>query len=440
MLPEKLRNECPAVSEFVHKERLSNGLRVLVHEMPWAQSVSARLLIQAGPRYEEESGGKTTVGCAHFLEHMFLEGCHLYPSRRDLDRAVEGKGGDHSAYTTKEYVMFQAKLPTEYSSFATSFIKELVFDPLMLEEAVIREKGIITAELRRSTDNPSEHRWYLLRNFVWKGHPLGHNTLGTFDSIQAISIDDLISYHNLFYRPDNAILIIAGNTTKAQALNMATKDFGDLQANSQLGIEVPAPIFAELNPRVFIENKNLQAIHALLAFSTEGHGENSPQLLEIKVLAKMLRNSIFHKFVYDLGISYSAGCWPWLVSDNGSIVIAVGVDPDRIDEAIDTMVNEVNNLEVTDVSVNEAKETLKGEITLNLADTDDYANFIGEQELYTGKVKSPDQIRTSIDQVTSTAIDCLRERIITTRTSALVLLGPISEDKIGSFEEKLQFA
>ena len=439
MLLETRGEETQVIPEFVYKERLPNGLRVLVHEMPWAQSVSARLLIQAGPRYEEESGDKTTIGCAHYLEHMFFEGSQNYPSRRDLDRAVEGRGGDHSAYTDKEYVMYQAKLPSEHADFATAFVRELAFNPLMLEEAVAREKGIITAELRRSIDNPSQQRWNLLREFVWKGHPLGHNTLGTFDSIQAINRDDLIAYHQRFYRPDNAILVIAGNTTRSQAVDMATRDFGDLRANPQLGVEVPPPIFTELAPRVFIENKDLKETHALLAFSTEGRGETHPQLPKVQVLARMLRNSIFHKFVYDLGISYSAGCWPWLVSDNGSIVIAAGVAPERTEEAIEAMVSEVNSLKVTDESVGEAKEALKGELTLNLADTDDYAHFIGEQELYGGKVRSPEQVKARIDSVTPTEIDNLRKGLITNRTAALVLLGPVSTDKTEVFEEILQF-
>src|SRR4030067_2780393 len=113
--------------------------------MPWAQSVSARLLVKAGPRFEDE----ITIGIAHYLEHMLFEGSLKYPTRRELDRAVGSKGGDHSAYTDKEYVMYQAKLPTESADFASEFVRELVFNPVMAEEAVEREKGGISADLRR---------------------------------------------------------------------------------------------------------------------------------------------------------------------------------------------------------------------------------------------------------------------------------------------------
>ena len=430
------RNKNLGNKGFVYKEALPNGLRVLVHEMPWAQSVSARLLVSAGPRWEDDK----TTGTAHYLEHMIFEGSQKYPSRRELDKAIENFGGDQNAYTQKEYVMYQAKVPSEHAGFATEFVREFVFNPLMSEEAVAREKGIITAELKRSNDDPNNHSWQLLREFVWRGHSLGHNTLGTFDSIQAITKEDLIKYHQKFYRPDNTILVIAGNIDGSKAIDLAMKDFGSLSAHPDLGFTVPTPQFVKQKQRVFIENKKLEETRILMAFSTEGRGENSPELPEIQVLSKIMRKTIFHKFVYDLGISYSAFCYPWLVSDNGSLVVGAGVHPERTDEAIDVIVNEVNRLEITNESLKEAKEALKGELTLDIADTDDYAHFIGEQELYTGIIKSPEQVRLGIDRVTVDAVTKLKREIISDKTSALVLLGPIDESKSEDLNNKLLFS
>ena len=86
-------------SKFVYREVLSNGLCVLVHEMPYAQSVCARLLVAGGPRYEN----KHNVGAAHYLEHMLFEGSRKYPTTRQLRGVIESKGGDFDAYTVKEY-------------------------------------------------------------------------------------------------------------------------------------------------------------------------------------------------------------------------------------------------------------------------------------------------------------------------------------------------
>ena len=407
--------------------------------MPWAQSVSARLLIQAGSRYENESDSPFSLGLAHYMEHMVFEGSHRHPSRRDLERAIKSYGGKVSSYTEKEYTMYQAKLPTKHADFATAFVRDLAFNPLMKPESVIKEKRIISAEIRKSYDDPSQYRWNLLRKLVWKGHPLEHNPLGTVDSIQAITRDDLIAYHQRFYRPGNAILVIAGNITHSQALDMAIKDFGDLYTSSQIEVEVQPLIFTEPSPRVLIVNKKLEETHVLLAFSTLGNGMKSTQLAEIQILARMLRDKVQDTLVYDLASSYFTACAPWLVSDNGLLVIMAGVDPERTEEVVETMVREVKELQVNENSVTDAKNALKSDLIIDLENTDAYAHFIAEQELFNGIVRSPAQTEKWVDAVTPATVHSLRKNIVTDETVALVLLGSVSKDKTETFERKLQF-
>lgn len=429
----KRRKLTPQVPEFAHKEILPNGLRVLVHEMPWAQSVSARLLVKAGPRYEDEM----TIGSAHYLEHMFFEGSQRYPTRRDLDRVVESRGGNHSAYTDKEYVMYQAKMPTDSSDFATEFVSELVFNPTMTEEAVEREKGIISAELRKSIDTPSQHKWHLLREHVWKGQSLGYNTLGTFASIESISRQDLIDYHQKFYTPNNSILIIAGNITIFKAIDAAYRDFGSRIASRNDAPYVPTPT-QSIDKQVLIEERDIKQAHLLLAFATDYFGEASPELPQIQVLSKLLAKDIFHKFVYDLGFSYSASCYPWLVSDSGNIVITVEVAPEKTEEAVTKMVQEIKELNIDGASVQEAKAGIISDTLLNLADTDVYANFIGEQELYTGHVKTPEQVKMEIQNVSVEDVQRAKEMFLTRQNSAMVILGPVAQDNAEKIENMLK--
>lgn len=430
----ELHERMPPRPEFVYKERLPNGLELIVHEMPWAHSVSARLLVKTGLRYESEH----TIGINHYIEHMFLEGSRKYPSRRELDKAITSLGGARRNYAGDEYARYQAKLPVDNANFSTKFIRELVFNPIMAEEAVKREKSIIAAELRRSIDSPSEHRHNLLRKHVWKNYPLGYNTLGTFESIQRITRQDLLDYHSCFYRPNNAILVVAGNITSSQAIDIATQDFGDLPASEDIHPMVTSPVQSAI-PRVLIEERDIQQSHILLAFSTKGSGKSSPILPEIQVLSRMIRNNIFHKFVYDLGLSYAAGGYTWLLSDNGNIVVAVEVAPKNTDEAVKRIVHEVSQIKIDEDLIQEAKASVISDLILNMADTDDYAHFIGEQQLYTGTVKSPLQAKNELQAVTATDLYKLKQSLLTNDNVAMVVLGPISKDRSASLDQKLIF-
>lgn len=422
-------------NSFVYKKKLPNGLKVLVHEMPWAQSVSIRLLISAGPRWEDSK----TNGIAHFLEHMLLEGSQKYPSARELGKTISNLGGTYSAYTNKEYVMYQIKVPTKYASSATEIIREFVFNPIMDKAAVLKEKGIIKSELKRSNDDPNSHSWDLIREFAWKGHILGEKTLGTFNSIKRINRNDLVKYHQNFYCSNNAILVIAGNIDKEKALKLVSENFGDLKPQLKLKLTNTLPKFNKEKSKIFIENKKLEETHFFIVFSTKGKGENSQELPKIQILSQLLGREIFYKLVYGLGISYSAFSYPYLVLNDGLLVVGAGVHPEKTEEAINIMIDEISNLKITKESFFEAKESLKGNLTLDIADTDEYAHFIGEQELYTGKIKSPEEIRSIIDGITLESINKLRKTIITNKNSALIVLGPISKNKLKKFQTHLLY-
>lgn len=407
--------------EFVYKERLPNGFGVLVHEMPWAQSVTARLLVKAGPRYENG----TTVGSAHFLEHMFGEGSKRYSSRIEVDRAIESRGGDFIARTDKEHALYQAKLPAESAGFATEFLREVVFNPTMTKEAVEREKKLISLELGESIDSPDEHLLNILRKHVWKDHPLGNNTLGTFESIEGTTRQGLLNYFNQFYTPDNMFLVVAGNITARRAIDMAANDFGDLSPSVDKLPVVPPPS-QSVESRVLIEERDMKLAHLLLAFDTMGHGESSPMLPQIQILSRLLRSNIFHKFI-DLGLAYSITCGNLLVSDSGHIVIAVKVAPKNTQEAVTKMVQEVNHLNINGMTVQEAKDGVVSDVFLNLDDTNHCAHYIGEQELYTGNVKTPEKMEAEIQAVSVEDIKRMKESILTGGNSVLVVLGPVSK-------------
>lgn len=434
MLKEVVRNEVVPEEAFARKETLSNGLRVLTYEMPWAHSVTARLHISAGSRWDDEDQG----GIAHYLEHMIYEGSQKYPSRRDLDKAIEGMGGENDGSTYKEDVKYQAKVPKEHAAFATEFLREMVFNPLFADEAVAREKGVIVQELKRNNDDQQNNAIELLGRFAWAGHPLASHTLGTFKSIKAITKGDLIKFHQEFYRPNNSILVMTGALSHGEMLALARNNFGDLEANPELRLDRKPPVFASRKSRVSIENKNFEEAQILLGFSTEGRGEDGPDTKKLEILANLISLNIFHKLIYDLGISYSASAYPWLFSDGGIIVVNAGVSPKDAGKAVDVIVSEINNLAITPQLISESKEGLKSSLTLHLADTDDYANFIGEQEFYRGHVHSPREIRRQIDSVGQKEIEVLKSEIISRRNSVLVISGPVNTSQVGVFEAKLK--
>lgn len=413
---------------FAKKIKLGNGLRVLIYKMPWAHSVAAQLLIGAGSRFETEDNS----GTAHFLEHMFFEGTKSYPSRKKLDKATEAWGGELSAYTGKELVSYSAKFLSQNSNKALEFLYELVFNSLLNEQAIEKEKGIIVQELKRRIDNPEAYRWSLLLKSIWsERHPLGMMNVGNEKSINAVNIHALRDYLNRFYIPSNIILVVAGKLKLKETLNQINKLFGSLSCDKNLLSFMRADIRTVQNKieRVFIENRpNINQVNIIMSFIDKVRNVGRDEIAS-RALSQLLNNAIFNSLVNEAGIAYSATASQWIFRDHTLQYVLTGVAPEKLSETIKRIVGIINGLEINEETLTEAKNTLKKNTLLNLADTDDFTELFGEQEFYFGKISDTTDLTNRIDEITVKDLIRLKNEIFRYKNCVLALLGPIKEKK-----------
>lgn len=396
--------------------------------MPWANSVTLQLWITAGPRFEPQ----VTAGLAHYLEHLFFDGTKSYPSNRKLNRAVEAAGGDIDASTHKEYVVYQIKLPHQNQLRATEFLYELIFNPLLSKKDVEKERGIIKQELKREVDNIESYRWDFILKSLWpKNHPLSENTLGSEASIKTIQRADLLKYKRKMYNPGNMFLMVAGNFESKNILNSIKKTFGFLGADKHI------PIFEKIEfqrhrqrpSRIFIEKREkAKQAYITLSFLTD-LSPSHPKITALKVLDTMLQKRIFDFFVYQSGLSYSAFTNLWTFKDHALENIMVEVAPEKIKYSVDKIIEEVKNLDINPESITEAANSLKKSLFLNLADTDKFAEFIAEQEWYTGNIKSPEEMIQEINNVGVSQIKELKSQIFKYRNALLTIIGDATTSK-----------
>jgi predicted Zn-dependent peptidase len=408
-------------SEFFHEKILPNGLRVLVHEMPYASSVTVEIKVKAGSRYEP------IPGISHFLEHMIGEGSKNYPSPIDIIKAIKRFGGMKSFWTGLETVSYLIKVPFETKTFAFQFLKELLFNPLMTSEAIKREKKIILREYNEYINDPIRYTVDgMLPQHLWgKDNPLGRSSLGTKQSILAISRDALLDFHQKFYTPSNIVLSIAGNITKEEAFELSSTNFGDLPSSKVRNLKPPHNFYLPINRGVLIGKRNIGEAFIALGIVTDitFHDQSFPSL---SILNSLIGDHMFNKFVYDASISYTAGFRPISVLfDHSTLTFFSQVSPKKVEKGIKLLVNEINRIEINDQVLQDAKNSTKSSLFLSFADTDDYADFIGMQKLLWDYVKSPKQFRQEINQASLEDVFKLKEKYINSKHSGLVILGPV---------------
>jgi predicted Zn-dependent peptidase len=194
---------------------LPNGLTVLAEILPTARSVALGFFVNTGARDEKEE----EAGVSHFLEHMAFKGT----ARRtawDVNRDFDRIGAAYNAYTSEENTVFYAAVLPEYLPQAMDILADIL-RPSLRQEDFDTEKQVILEEIKMYEDIPESVAWEHARKLYYDGHPLGHSVLGSLESIQALTREQMCAYFQRRYGAENIILSIAGPVSGEQIAQLA---------------------------------------------------------------------------------------------------------------------------------------------------------------------------------------------------------------------------
>ncbi|MBN1476515.1 insulinase family protein [Candidatus Sumerlaeota bacterium] len=189
----------------VQCDRLSSGLTVLRIDRPGWPVVTADVWVATGSADESPD----QAGISHFLEHMMFKGTeHRGPG--ELDRIVEGVGGHWNAGTSKDFTHYYLTLPSEHRSLALDALSDAVLRSVIDPEQVERERQVIVEEWRRAEDNPAHLLHMRLYETAHAGGSYRWPVIGSRETIESITRDQIAAYHRGRYRPETMALILAG--------------------------------------------------------------------------------------------------------------------------------------------------------------------------------------------------------------------------------------
>ena len=184
---------------------LSNGLRI-IHLPSTSPVVYCGYAVAAGTR-DEEPGRE---GMAHFCEHISFKGTSRRSSMRILGY-LESVGGDLNAFTNKEETVYHAAVLRDNIDRAVDLLTDIVFHSTYPQAEIDKEVEVIVDEIESYNDSPSELVYDLFENAIYKGHPLGHNILGSAEQLRTYTTEDALRFTRRLYRPDNAVFFAYGD-------------------------------------------------------------------------------------------------------------------------------------------------------------------------------------------------------------------------------------
>lgn len=204
---------------------LSNGLRCLHLSVPRAVAGYAGVAVNAGARNELTP---ERFGLAHFVEHTIFKGTQRRSSWHIINR-METVGGELNAFTTKENTVIYTTFPRPYLDRALELIADLVINSRFPVAEVEREREVIIDEIASYLDSPAEAVYDDFEDLLYHGTPLGHNILGTPESVRGISPADCRDWLDRYYRPDNMVVFYAGAVGPDTFVRTVERHLGSLQ-------------------------------------------------------------------------------------------------------------------------------------------------------------------------------------------------------------------
>lgn len=203
------------------REALSNGIRLLL--FPRNSDMTTQLAVAV--EYGSNADPGNDAGTAHFLEHMLAGGS---TRRIELSREIERLGGSSDFVTTNEYTLSTVDTAPEKISKASRVLSRLVFDPVFEQEKFELERRIIMNEITEISDSPYEKVNELLRQCLFKTHPVKWPILGYHKTVNRLSMSRIVESHQANYTPQNMILILMGKFSEKH-VEAILQDFSDIK-------------------------------------------------------------------------------------------------------------------------------------------------------------------------------------------------------------------
>jgi len=407
------------------KTTLGNGIRVVTAPMPQVGSVACFVMLAAGSRYETPD----SKGIAHFAEHMFFKGTERRPTARTIATEIDAIGGEFNAFTGKEITGYYVKCGAETRDIALDVLTDMLLHSRFESSEIEKEKGVILEEMNVYLDAPQRYVGSVYDRLLFADQPLGWDILGTKETVEAATRDTFVSYLDAWYRPERIVVGIAGQV--GNGLHDRLEELlGGIETS-----ETGGPAAVELPPDtspVLLHTKQSEQAHVILG--VRGYPIGHPNRYALQLLAVVLGGGMSSRLFTEVrekrGLAYYVHAANNAYTDTGTFYSGAGVDVDRVDEAIATILGELRKIAAEPVPADElekARGYSKGRFVLRLESPQATIQYGLRREVLEGEIEEPDEHLRRLDEVTQQDVQRVARDLFDSTRLYLALVGPFDD-------------
>ncbi|MEU8546917.1 M16 family metallopeptidase [Streptomyces roseoverticillatus] len=422
----------------VRRTTLPGGLRIVTETLPSVRSATFGIWANVGSRDETPA----LNGATHYLEHLLFKGT-AKRSALDISSAIDAVGGEMNAFTAKEYTCYYARVLDTDLPLAIDVVCDMLTGSLIDAADVDAERGVILEEIAMTEDDPGDCVHDLFAHTMLGDTPLGRPVLGTVDTINALTRDQIARFYKKHYDPTRLVVAAAGNVDHAKVVRQVRAAFDRAGALSRTDATPVDPRSGARTirtaGRVEVLGRKTEQAHVVLGMPGLARTDDRRWALGVlnTALGGGMSSRLFQEVREKRGLAYSVYSYTSGYADCGLFGVYAGCRPSQVHDVLKICRDELDKVAsegLPDEEISRAVGQLAGSTVLGLEDTGALMNRIGKSELCWGDQMSVDDMLARISAVTPDEVREVARDVLGQRPS-LSVIGPLKDKQAARLHE-----
>jgi len=408
---------------LAERELLSNNMTLLHAERKALPIVTIVMAVRAGSIVEPSD----KAGLAYLTAALLNEGTKKRTSRK-ISEAIEFVGGSLSASAGQDYTTISLSVLKKDIDLGFDLLADILMNPAFNDDEITRKKRITRNWLIQQNEEPGVVASIAFSKAVFGQHPYARQVQGTIDSLDHISRQDIIDFHNTFFAPNNAIMSVVGDISRDELKALLNRHLGQWkQKNIPL---TPLPnISTKDKSTVLRVNKDLTQANIILGHL--GLSRDNPDYYAVMVMNYILGGGGFASRLMDnirdnKGLAYDVHSFFSASKFSGSFRAGLQTKNESANAAIDEVLREMERMRtepVSDRELQDAKSYLTGSFPLRIDSNSKIAGFVLAVEFNSLGLDYVDKYPFFINAVTQEDILRVAKKYLDTKNYVLVVVG-----------------
>jgi zinc protease len=411
------------------EKNLPNGLRVIIVPRTEIPLVTAQLLIKSGGEVDPSA----LAGAADMTASLLTRGTTT-KSATQIAEAIEALGGTLTSGAGWDASTITTSVMSNRIGPALEIMSDVVRNPSFKDEEIDRSRRQTLNGLRGVLATPGSIARLVAARVVFRDSPYGHSLSGTPESLPRLKRDDIVKIHSMYYRPDNAILVIGGDIAAANGFALAQKYFGDWQnpPNALPKLQITTPESTTSGRRILVIDQPTAGQTAVLAVRSAINRDNPDYYRGI--VANAILSGYSGRLNWEIrvkrGLSYGAASQLDMRRSAGSFMASAQTKNQSGAEVASLALAEIAKLatgELLDSEMSTRKASLLGGFARSMETTGGVVSQFGTLAMYGVPLDEINRYIGSVQAVKAADVKSFAASRLNVDSTSVVIVGNAKE-------------